>query len=448
MRVRISVTTGSRAPGHRSAATGGRVLVGNGKQALALMARRLRGLGVRAVLVPAYRCATMAAPFELEGLRVRGVPCGADLLMDAGALQQALVVEPGAAVLHCETYGAAAGAGLRAALRTAREAGSAVVLEASHSVLDRAVLLRAGAGAAGTADDGATDSSRAGDGRTAGGPADDDGPWDVVVASLRKTLPVPDGALLVWSGEGWTRGWDPAGDLVGRAPVDEGSTALGAALAAADARLHALAPGAPGFGTARLEVCELAERHEDAIEEALSPVAAGEAVVEALGRAAGGEAAWRGATAQDLRIRLGEALRVAAAPSGTPRGTRGADAVGAGPGRAPGPALRVLDAPWSGGVAVTGRAQALTALAEDLSARGLWGPALWDGSDAVGGRAVLARPLDWPGALIAAGRSGAWEDLGGEERVTGWPLVVTLPTDRPERVEELVAVVVRAAALG
>lgn len=271
MRVRISVTTGSRAPGHRSAATGGRVLVGNGKQALALVARRLRGLGVRAVLVPAYRCATMAAPFELEGLRVRGVPCGADLLMDAGALQQALVVEPGAAVLHCETYGATAGAGLRAALRTAREAGSAVVLDASHSVLDRAVLLRAGAGAAGTADDGATDSSRAGDGRTAGGPADDDGPWDVVVASLRKTLPVPDGALLVWSGEGWTRGWDSAGDLVGRAPVDEGSTALGAALAAADARLRALAPGAPGFGTARLEVCELAERHEDAIEEASPP---------------------------------------------------------------------------------------------------------------------------------------------------------------------------------
>lgn len=103
MRVKISVTTGSRAPGHRSAATGGRVLVGNGKQALALVARRLRVLGVRTVLVPTYRCATMAAPFDFEGLRVRGVPCGADLLIDAGPLERELALEPGAAVLPCET---------------------------------------------------------------------------------------------------------------------------------------------------------------------------------------------------------------------------------------------------------------------------------------------------------------------------------------------------------
>lgn len=97
---------------------------------------------------------------------------------------------------------------------------------------------------------------------------------------------------------------------------------------------------------------------------------------------------------------------------------------------------------------MTGAARALTALAEDLSARGLWGPVLWDGSDAVGGRVLLESSEDWPGALIAAGRTGIWADLDGEERAAGWPLVVTLPTDRPERAEELVAVVVRAAVLG
>lgn len=144
-------------------------------------------------------------------------------------------------------------------------------------------------------------------------------------------------------------------------------------------------------------------------------------------------------------MRLDEALGSAKARHGAPDGV---DVVGTGVTHDLGPNPRVLDAPWSGGIAVTGSARSLAALAEDLAARGLWGPALWDGSDAVGGRVVLESSEDWPGALIAAGRTGIWADLDGEERATGWPLVVTLPTDRPERAEEPVAVVVRAAVLG
>ena len=130
-------------------------------------------------------------------------------------------------------------------------------------------------------------------------------PWDAVVASLRKTLPVPDGAVLAWSGERWTTGWDPAAELAGRGPADEQSTRLGTALGEAEERLRALRPETPGFEAARLEVCEIAERHEDAVEEALSPVAAGPAVVEALGRVDEAAVARRRGTARELRGRPG-----------------------------------------------------------------------------------------------------------------------------------------------
>ena len=79
--------------------------MGNGKQALALVARALRAAGVGTVLAPRYRCEAMGLPFALEGMGVRSVGVGADLLLDPLALREALAREPGAAVLHCETYG-------------------------------------------------------------------------------------------------------------------------------------------------------------------------------------------------------------------------------------------------------------------------------------------------------------------------------------------------------
>lgn len=88
-----------------------RTLVGNGKQALTLVARALGDGGTRAVLVPRYHCGTMVLPFALEGVRVHPVDVGADLLIDPASLVRALAREPGAAVLHCETYGNRGGTG-------------------------------------------------------------------------------------------------------------------------------------------------------------------------------------------------------------------------------------------------------------------------------------------------------------------------------------------------
>ena len=147
-------------------------LTGNGKQALGLVARALRSRGVRTVLVPRYRCEAMVLPFELEGMRARAVDVGPDLLLKPRALATALADEPGAAVLHCETYGNRARGDLADLLVRARRAGRVVVVDATHSLLDRPRLL--------------------------------DGAADVVVASLRKLLPVPDGAVIAW---------DPAGPL-------------------------------------------------------------------------------------------------------------------------------------------------------------------------------------------------------------------------------------------
>lgn len=77
-----------------------RTFVGNGKQALTLVARTLRARGARTVLTPWYRCEAMAVPFALEGMRVLPVDVGADLLLDPRALIAALDRDPGAAVVH------------------------------------------------------------------------------------------------------------------------------------------------------------------------------------------------------------------------------------------------------------------------------------------------------------------------------------------------------------
>ena len=175
--------------------------MGNGKQALSLVARTLRAGGAGTVLVPSYRCETMVLPFALEGMRVRPVDVGADLLADPCALRGALDREPGAAVLHCETYGNRGGQELAAVLGAARRRGSALVLDATHSVVDRLI------GAAG-----------------APGPG-----WDAVVVSARKLLPVPDGAWLAWpDASPLAAGLTSAvAALPGRRPADERVTALG-----------------------------------------------------------------------------------------------------------------------------------------------------------------------------------------------------------------------------
>ncbi len=161
----------------------GALLVANGKQALSLVAQDLRDRGVRTLLAPDYYCLTMIEPFQLEGIRVRHVATDACALMDAHSLQDALDADARQAVLHCEVYGARAGAALGAVLASARVTGIPVVVDATHSLFASA-----------------------------------HGPADYLVASLRKLLPLPDGAFVTGV---------PAASPLGRRTADDEATQLG-----------------------------------------------------------------------------------------------------------------------------------------------------------------------------------------------------------------------------
>ena len=139
----------------------GALLVANGKQALSLVAQDLRDRGVRTVLAPDFYCLTMIQPFQLEGITVRHVATDARGLVDPEALAEELVTGRHAAVLHCEVFGGLADARLSEVLTAARAQGVPVVVDATHSLF-----------------------------ATAHGPA------DYLVASLRKLLPLPDGAFV------------------------------------------------------------------------------------------------------------------------------------------------------------------------------------------------------------------------------------------------------------
>ena len=393
-------------------------LTGNGKQALGLVARALRSRGVRTVLVPRYCCEAMVLPFELEGMRARTVDVGPDLLLEPRALAAALADEPGAAVLHCETYGNRARGDLADLLVRARRTGRVVIADATHSLLDRPRLL--------------------------------DGAADVVVASLRKLLPVPDGAVIAW---------DPAGPLdaplsagvreMERREADARIESLGLALLHAE-RAFARAPRtAPAERAARermrRRVCEIAARHEAAIEQALTPVPASASAVRRPARSAG-----RAAHARALH----EA--VAAMTAGGPAG------------------VRVINPGSVGCVALQGPRPLVEELAGALARAGLWGPVSWDNPDDPGspdgpcgpeasggpenpgtadGQTALNGPDDprtagAPGGLAVPGVPGAAPGkAAGAEEVAGarpWPAVVTLPTNAPERADELLDAVARS----
>ena len=378
-------------------------LTGNGKQALGLVARALRSRGARTVLVPRYRCEAMVLPFELEGMRARTVNVGPDLLLEPQALAAALADEPGAAVLHCETYGNRARGDLADMLVRARRTGRVVIADATHSLLDRPRLL--------------------------------DGAADVVVASLRKLLPVPDGAVIAW---------DPAGPLdaplsagvreMERREADARIESLGLALLDAE-RAFARAPrAAPAERAAcermRRRVCEIAARHEAAIEQALTPVPASASAVRRSARSAG-----RAAHARALH----EA--VAAMTTGGPAG------------------VRVINPGSVGCVALQGPRPLVEELAGALARAGLWGPVSWDGPDDPGAPDGPCGP-EAPGGPKNPGAADGQTALNGPDdpRTPGgpgaapegtagarpWPAVVTLPTDAPERADELLDVVARS----
>jgi hypothetical protein len=170
-----------------------------GRQALGLAAQRARDAGRRTALVPQYCCQTMVTPWQLEGLAVRRVDVGPDLLMDAGALSGLLSLcrEAGErpVILHCETFGVRAGAGLEGVLSDAERAGVVVLVDRTHSFLEPRVGV-VGAGVGG--------------GR-------------VEMVSTRKLLPLGE---LAWITGGFrdVAGRTPAG-LAERTPADDELTA-------------------------------------------------------------------------------------------------------------------------------------------------------------------------------------------------------------------------------
>ena len=424
-------------------------LTGNGKQALGLVARALRSRGVRTVLVPRYRCEAMVLPFELEGMGARTVDVGPDLLLEPRALAGALDDHPGAAVLHCETYGNRARGDLADLLGRARRAGRALVVDATHSLLDRPRLL--------------------------------DGAADVVVASLRKLLPVPDGAVIAWDpagplGEPLTAG---VRELEGRR-ADARVESLGLALLDAERAFTRAPRAAPAEWAARermrRRVCEIAARHEEEIERALTPVPASATTLRWLAGTAGttaesaaeppsGPAGTAGTTAESAA----EPPSGPAGAAGTARGdrgdrrdrgdpdglarVRGASAERAAYARALHEAVAAMTVghpagagvvnPGSVGcVALQGPRPLIEALAGALARAGLWGPVSWDGPGGPGG-------LETPDA--ASEEATGAREVAGAEGTAGawpWPAVVTLPTDAPERAGELLNVVARSLRAG
>ena len=372
-------------------------LTGNGKQSLGLVARALRSRGVRIVLVPRYRCEAMVLPFELEGMGARAVDVGSDLLLEPRALATALADEPGAAVLHCETYGNRGGQELTSALAIARMRGSAVILDATHSLVDRLLATAASPG-------------------TAGGITGRSEPWDALVASARKLLPVPDGAWLAWS-ESSSLARDlrrAVAELPGRNAVDEHCTALGIELGrASDAMRASLGSRREEL---RIQVCAIADRHERAIETALAPVPASARTIALLETLDPEVLQLRARTARRLRERLAAGLRACGLRVVNP-GSAGCVALSAATrNRGETPASPECRKSQEFQESQRRRSQrALDEVEEALTRSGLWGPV-------------------------------SWPDPGAGVGTPPWPRVVTVPTDDPGRMHELSDVV--GTALG
>ncbi|WP_240038248.1 type II toxin-antitoxin system ParD family antitoxin [Actinomyces procaprae] len=165
------------------------VFTAAGRHALALVAREARADGVREVLAPRVRCTAMTTPFELEGLHVTDVDCAPSGLLAPGALAAALAAcDRPPLILHAETFGNRADGELRTVLAAARSTGARIVVDATHTALERAEELLTDAGP-GT---GAADLDNA----------------DYLVASLRKLLPIPLGGVV----HGLVRPAAPTGD--------------------------------------------------------------------------------------------------------------------------------------------------------------------------------------------------------------------------------------------
>ena len=107
----------------------------SGRQALSLIARALRDLGVRRVGMPNYFCWTMAEPLELEGLGIDYLKVGEDLLPEpAHVAAYGRGSSQPSAVLVATTFGNQPGEDLLRALEAFTARGGYVIGDLTHDV--------------------------------------------------------------------------------------------------------------------------------------------------------------------------------------------------------------------------------------------------------------------------------------------------------------------------
>ncbi|AIE83310.1 PLP-dependent aminotransferase family protein [Actinotignum schaalii] len=338
----------TRSASHALPVPPGAVLVQSGRQALGLVAQALAARGIRSLIAPGFLCATAIEPFQLEGIRVRWVQVGPDLLPAPARLAELLTEPRRCAVLVSTTFGAWPAPELRAVLEEWERRGGAVVADLTHAPFSAATIRKV--------------------------------PTRYAVASLRKWFPIPDGA------------W-----------------ALGAALPAAAAE-NALAREATRCGLLQLRGEEHDGAAEAAIDAALSPNPMSGAAQDILGHLDVGAALERRrANARALREALvGEGVPEAAI-FGDGEGSGGAEngwvpngaatsgeatscnATDSSESTSHAPyalALRLDDLPpdW----AAAHKPHNSHTIAEHLAARGVYTPAFWP---------RLSHSVDWPHIL-------------------------------------------------
>ena len=183
------------------------------RQALTLVARWCRSQHIELAVLPAYHCSAMALPFWLEGMRVQFVEVDDSLQASPEALGRLLASCGERALVVATRVGAVPrSSALTATLQKAHRSGHLWLEDATHSLLDDLLTARPRPGSHGSEDT----------------PSDDDpdvrsgtelSTWppeaDLVIASLRKLIPVTDGALL------WTRSSIHTAAPGRRAKIDE-----------------------------------------------------------------------------------------------------------------------------------------------------------------------------------------------------------------------------------
>jgi len=141
-----------------------------GRGALLLMARALLGLGCRAVLLPAFVCESVVAPFVQQGFDIHFFPVGLDLQIDLDAVASQLGGAAMVALLFVNYFGFAPGSVARRRLREIARR-HVVIEDCTHGSLlesPRPVVGSIG---------------------------------QLVFSSLRKYLPLPDGCIVLNRGD-------------------------------------------------------------------------------------------------------------------------------------------------------------------------------------------------------------------------------------------------------